>query len=82
MGHTGEAMLMLMPHERPYVELLAAKGIKLDEMAAEGPLRWLPQVYFNVLILRSCRFRNRRRRDKSVQQVLCTCLKPNQSQTL
>ncbi|KAL6759792.1 P-loop containing nucleoside triphosphate hydrolase protein [Haematococcus lacustris] len=43
-GHAGEAVLMLMPHERPYVDMLASRGIQLHEVSAEGPLRWLPQV--------------------------------------
>jgi hypothetical protein len=29
MGHGGEALLLLMPHERPYVDLLATRGIAL-----------------------------------------------------
>eukprot|EP00955_Chlamydomonas_euryale_P115800 366379-Chlamydomonas_euryale.AAC.6 len=37
MGHGGEALLMLMPHERAYAEVLSARGIAVAEEA-------LPQV--------------------------------------
>ena len=30
MGHSGEALVLLMPHERKYVELLAKRGIILQ----------------------------------------------------
>eukprot|EP00798_Chlamydomonas_sp_ICE-L_P002406 gene2406-8717_t len=42
MGSRGEAYLFLMPHEKPYVELLASKGIKLEQDSMESALRWLP----------------------------------------
>jgi hypothetical protein len=42
MGHNGEALLVLMPHERDYVQLLAARGITLQEESLVGALRWLP----------------------------------------
>lgn len=32
-GHAGEAVLMLMPHERPYVDLLASRGVTLSEVS-------------------------------------------------
>ncbi|GAX79754.1 hypothetical protein CEUSTIGMA_g7195.t1 [Chlamydomonas eustigma] len=42
MGHNGEALLVLMPHEKEYVQLLAARGISLQEESLAGALRWLP----------------------------------------
>ncbi|KAG1671883.1 hypothetical protein FOA52_003450 [Chlamydomonas sp. UWO 241] len=42
MGHGGEALLLLMPHERPYVDLLATRGIALSEEALPQALKWLP----------------------------------------
>jgi ATP-dependent RNA helicase DDX31/DBP7 len=42
MGHKGEAVLFLLPSERPYVELLTSKGVKLQEDNMEASLRWLP----------------------------------------
>ena len=30
MGHSGEALIFLMPHERLYVELLSKRGITLQ----------------------------------------------------
>jgi hypothetical protein len=30
MGHSGEALILLMPHERRYIELLAGRGIVLQ----------------------------------------------------
>jgi len=35
MGHSGEALIFLMPHERRYVELLAKRGIALQVGAAD-----------------------------------------------
>ena len=42
MGHGGEAVLLLMPHERPYVDMLASRGISLAEESLAAALRWLP----------------------------------------
>lgn len=44
MGHRGEAILFLQPHERPYVDLLAAKGVKLKEDNSANVLKWLPVI--------------------------------------
>ena len=33
MGHSGEALILLMPHERRYIELLAGRGIVLQASA-------------------------------------------------
>ena len=42
MGHGGEAVILLMPHEKPYVDMLASRGVTLREESLEGALRWLP----------------------------------------
>lgn len=42
MGHSGEALLFLMPHERPYVEVLSKRGISLVEESLPQALKWLP----------------------------------------
>jgi len=42
MGHEGEAVLFLMPSERPYTQLLASRGISLQEDGLDAVLRWLP----------------------------------------
>ena len=42
MGHSGEALLFLMPHERPYVGVLSKRGISLVEESLPQALKWLP----------------------------------------
>lgn len=42
MGASGEAVMLLLPHEVPYVNLLRSKGVLLEREAAEGLSRHLP----------------------------------------
>ncbi|KAF5831920.1 hypothetical protein DUNSADRAFT_12378, partial [Dunaliella salina] len=41
-GHAGESILFLMPHERPYLGMLASKGITMQEDNVDNALKWLP----------------------------------------
>jgi len=36
MGHGGESILFLMPHERPYLGMLASKGITMQVCGDAG----------------------------------------------
>ncbi len=44
MGHAGEAVLFLMPHEKSYAPLLTSKGVAIQEVSCEGALMWLPSA--------------------------------------
>ncbi|GFR40715.1 hypothetical protein Agub_g1322 [Astrephomene gubernaculifera] len=42
MGAAGEAVLLLMPHEVPYVSLLRSRGVMLEQEHLDKLARWLP----------------------------------------
>ncbi|KAG2489609.1 hypothetical protein HYH03_011889 [Edaphochlamys debaryana] len=42
MGAAGEAVLVLMPHEVPYVNLLRSRGVMLESESLDSLARWLP----------------------------------------
>ncbi|GIL86758.1 hypothetical protein Vretifemale_14995, partial [Volvox reticuliferus] len=42
MGAAGEAVLMLMPHEVPYVNLLRSRGVLLEQEQLDKLARWMP----------------------------------------
>ncbi|GLI69279.1 hypothetical protein VaNZ11_013855 [Volvox africanus] len=42
MGAAGEAVLLLMPHEIPYVNLLRSRGVLLEQVQLDKLARWMP----------------------------------------
>ncbi|KAG2442452.1 hypothetical protein HXX76_002538 [Chlamydomonas incerta] len=47
MGAAGEAVMVLMPHEVPYVNLLRSRGVMLEALGWDGLTRFMPTPTFD-----------------------------------